>query len=434
MKSESICSVVALLVTLAGHASGQSEDALLNKLVEKGVLTAQEAKDLRKDADKDFTAAYQSKSGLPPWVTNLKFTGDLRLRYDSAYFEAPNQADWQRFLLRLRVGFVALIHDNFEVGIRLGSSLGNPLSNYHVLQNNASKKEIRIDLAYAKWTPVHDKDWSLMLTGGKMESPFGTQPLLFDVDYTPEGAAQHVTWNLTRQHSIQFTAGEFVLTESANSGLDSCLFAGQIRLDSAWSSHWQTSLEIMGLGMLHDTDITTVSVFDGGNGNTRTDSGPLGTLKYHLTPWHLGGGLTYFLDSLTIYPGPLPFFAFGQIIKNPSAPDRNVGWAVGGAIGKAGRKGTWEINYKYRWLEGDAWWEEIVDNDAFGVYGNRSLYGQKGVHWGTNLRSHILSVTYAPTDFLLISVRYYHNGLIDPVPAGYPSENNRFLADVTWKF
>lgn len=434
MKAKSVCSAFAVLLTLAGHAPAQSEDALLNKLVEKGVLTAQEAKDLRKEADKDFTTAYQARTGLPNWVTSLKFTGDLRLRYDSTYFEAPDLADWQRFRFRLRVGFVAMIQENFEVGVRLASGIGSPTSINQSFQNNASKKEIRIDLAYAKWTPVQNKDGSLMLVGGKMVNPFGVQELLFDIDYTPEGAAQQINWNLSRQHSLRFTAGEFVINEMPNSGLDPYLFAGQIRLDSAWSKHWQTSLGVMGLGLLHDSDITTASMLDGGNGNTRTSSGPLATLKYNMTPWQLGGGITYFLDPLAIYPGPLPFYAFGQMIKNPSAPDRNLGWLVGGSIGKAGRKGTWEINYKYRWLEGDAWWEEILDDDTFAVYGAKSIYGEKGVHPGTNLRSHILSLHYAPADYLLLTLRYYHNGLIDAVPAGYPSENNRFLVDLMWKF
>ena len=434
MQLKSVYRALALLLAVAGHASAQSEDALLNKLVEKGVLTAQEAKDLRKEADKDFTTAYQARTGLPNWVTSLKFTGDLRLRYDSTYFEAPSQADWQRFRYRLRVGFVALIQDNFEVGARLASGTGSPLSINQTFQNNASKKQIWIDLAYAKWTPVQNKDWNLMLVGGKMENPFGVQELLFDIDYTPEGAAQQVNWNLSSQHTLRFTAGQFVINELPDSGVDPYLFAGQIRLDSAWSKHWQTTFGVMGLGLLHDSDITTASLPDGGNGNTRTSAGPLGTLKYNMTPWQVGGGLTYFLDPPAFYPGPLPFYAGGQVIKNPSAPDRNLGWLVGGSIGKAGRKGTWEINYKYRWLEGDAWWEEIVDDDLFAVYGEKSIYGSKGVHAGTNLRSHILSLNYAPADYLLITLRYYHNGLIDSVPAGYPSVNNRFLVDLVWKF
>src|SRR6185312_4398680 len=42
----------AVLVAASWHASGQSADAIVNKLVQKGVLTQDEANDLRKEADK----------------------------------------------------------------------------------------------------------------------------------------------------------------------------------------------------------------------------------------------------------------------------------------------------------------------------------------------------------------------------------------------
>ena len=40
------------------QASAQSADAILDKLVEKGILTQSEAKQLREESDKDFRAVY----------------------------------------------------------------------------------------------------------------------------------------------------------------------------------------------------------------------------------------------------------------------------------------------------------------------------------------------------------------------------------------
>src|SRR5439155_5095978 len=74
----------ALLSTMAlpisGHA--QSADALIDKLVEKGILSVREANDLRHEADKDFTKAYSLKTGMPEWVNSLKFSGDFRGRFE----------------------------------------------------------------------------------------------------------------------------------------------------------------------------------------------------------------------------------------------------------------------------------------------------------------------------------------------------------------
>ena len=105
----------------ANPTHGQSADALLDKLVEKGVLSAKEAKDLKHEADGNFTKAYQAKSGLPEWVSSLKINGDLRLRYDGTYSDGDVAADRGRFRYRLRPGFTAVLKDHFEVGFRLTS-------------------------------------------------------------------------------------------------------------------------------------------------------------------------------------------------------------------------------------------------------------------------------------------------------------------------
>ena len=52
-------------------AHAQSADALLDKLVDKGVLSVKEANELREQADEGFLKAYQAKTGMPDWVTQL---------------------------------------------------------------------------------------------------------------------------------------------------------------------------------------------------------------------------------------------------------------------------------------------------------------------------------------------------------------------------
>ena len=46
-----------------------------------------------------------------------------------------------------------------------------------------------IDTAYGKWTPINNGTWMLSATFGKMDKPFQASPMVFDADYTPEGAA-----------------------------------------------------------------------------------------------------------------------------------------------------------------------------------------------------------------------------------------------------
>src|SRR5258708_8085222 len=115
----------------AASAQAQSSDALLNKLVSKGILTADEAKELGKEMPK----AEPSKLSLRSWVANLKIYGDFRGRYDGIFQREGNFAptsptdptninathDRNRLRYRLRLGVTAAMSDHFEVGMRLAS-------------------------------------------------------------------------------------------------------------------------------------------------------------------------------------------------------------------------------------------------------------------------------------------------------------------------
>ena len=109
------------LMTLASQSHAQSADALIDKLVDKGILTTKEAQDLRDESDKGFTTAYQAKTGMPDWVTSYKFSGDFRGRYDEMATTDGNQnfVPRDRFRYRLRAGLVVSMQDNLEAGFSL---------------------------------------------------------------------------------------------------------------------------------------------------------------------------------------------------------------------------------------------------------------------------------------------------------------------------
>jgi hypothetical protein len=215
------------MVMPSAHA--QSADALLDKLVEKGVLTVREANDLREQADEGFNRAFQSKTGMPDWVTQLRLYGDVRGRYE--IFRAENDADGlpnqdrDRMRYRLRVGAVATMLENFEAGFRFTSSEpadgfgGDPISGNTTFQNNGSKKFVYVDLAYGKWTPVKAGPWLLSATVGKMENPFTVSDMVFDGDYTPEGVALQGGYTPNDVHSFKLNTAYFVLDENNQGAL-----------------------------------------------------------------------------------------------------------------------------------------------------------------------------------------------------------------------
>src|SRR6266704_6258192 len=106
-KPNSTLSVIVasfLLALSSASLKAQSADALIDKLVEKGILTVKEANELREESDKNFSQAYSVKSGMPDWVTALKFNGDFRGRYEGFYSENPAFVDRSRLRYRVRFG------------------------------------------------------------------------------------------------------------------------------------------------------------------------------------------------------------------------------------------------------------------------------------------------------------------------------------------
>src|SRR5882762_11282054 len=107
MKKTRNLKIAALILAANLSALGawaQSADALIDKLVEKGILTVKEANDLREDTDKNFSQAYSVKSGMPEWVSALKFNGDFRGRFEQNNADNPAYFTRNRFRYRVQIG------------------------------------------------------------------------------------------------------------------------------------------------------------------------------------------------------------------------------------------------------------------------------------------------------------------------------------------
>jgi hypothetical protein len=433
----------AAAVALYSHsAQAQSADALLDKLVDKGILSTKEANELRDETDAGFRKAYQVKSGMPDWVNSLKLNGDFRGRYE--HFSSENDAfiDRSRFRYRLRLGLVATIKDNFEVGLRLtsseptGSFGGDPISGNTTFQDNGSKKFVYVDLAYGKWSFVNTKSLTESITIGKMENPFVFSDMVFDGDYTPEGAGYNATFRLNDKHSFKLNAGAFVLDELGSDSKDPWMYGAQVRWDATWSTRIATTMGLAGLNMVNENSLTNGAVPAINRGNSRNAG--TGALANNYNPIVADAALTYtFVDGIPmVYAAPFPVRFTGEYMNNLAASDRETAWAVGVTFGKSGKKGLWEVGYRFKDLGGDAWYEEFTDSD-FGAYyqgtfpnsGSGAGYGS-----GTNVRGHVVKASYTPFDALTLGITYFRTHLIDEAPGGSKSDMTRLQADAVWKF
>ena len=193
-----IASVLALGLTAV---KAQTDNALLDALVKKGVLSDQEAEDIRATEAKDYATTSAAKLSIADYVTNLKLYGDARYRYEYLDEQPENSIlartsglgqhanTTERYRYRIRIGADYTFTDNFKAGVELESSQANDSANQSI-GNAYNKFSINVGLLYLQWKPI---DW-LTLTGGKQRNPLYTTNLVWDPDINPEGGSEVANW------------------------------------------------------------------------------------------------------------------------------------------------------------------------------------------------------------------------------------------------
>jgi len=235
----------------------------------------------------------------------------------------------------------------------------------------------------------------------------------------------------------------------------------QIRFDSKWSPPLLTSVGVGMLGLANEealggsrtttrtlpltgtnpvnTAVTTWTVPNQNGGNTRTGfpaNGAGGDLLYDFNPIFADASITYNLDKFFMYNALFPITLAGDVMYNPAAPNEagNKAFSAGITFGKAGKKGLWEIGYRYKYLGANSWWEEVVDSDFGAFYQTAPPGGAAGYVAGTNVRGHIISAGYSPADAFTFNVKYFLTQLIRENPADSNSDMGRLQVDANWKF
>jgi len=397
-------------------------DALLNKLVQKGLLTSEEAQEVRNETAKDAANPAKAKEAdtkdvvkkMPGgvWLDTVKWNGDLRLRQDDQFREtSTTSVDRHRERFRLRVGATAKPWDPLEIGFRLGTGTsGDPLSNNQTFTNTFDKKSIFVDLAYAKYSP-----WSwFALTGGKMNNPFQSTDITWDPDTTPEGAVLQLKspapipglkeWLSIRPFT---TLGAFVITEN-NTARDPALFAAQGGADvnlPFGGITWQPSVAFYGFTAIKGR--ATSNVTNAPAGNSTSGGNFL---------W--GYDVLSYLNRINI-PNVFgqPVALVGDYVQNNAAGDNNTAWQLGTEIGKVTEKfGSWKAFYYYKRLENDAMFGALTDSD-FGA-------------GGTNHKGHIFGIQFGLNKWAWLGVKYYRTDQIN----GSQNRTNTLFSDIQLQF
>jgi len=146
----------ALMALPVVHAAEDSNSE--EQTVEDRLKDLEERLDQVEETEDGGEAEEAEKPDKKAWYDIIKIKGDLRLRYEG--FSWPNHFDdgrRDRGRYRLRLGFIADLHEKLNLGIELRSgNFTDPVSDNTSFDGAGTKDEIAIAQAYARWMPRKD--------------------------------------------------------------------------------------------------------------------------------------------------------------------------------------------------------------------------------------------------------------------------------------
>jgi hypothetical protein len=190
---------------------------------------------------------------------NLRFSGDLRFRYETFFnqgFDAIQDVNARnRLRVRARMQVASQIDKHFDWAIRLASgSFDDPISTNQTLDNYYNRKPIAIDRAFLHFTTA-TKEANFEVFAGKFDYTWKRTPLTFDNDLQPEGVSESLKFAFSDSplRGLNFTAWQLPYKERSV-GADAVLFGGQVLTDWKWSDNWSSTLS----GTFHDFEQVNV--------------------------------------------------------------------------------------------------------------------------------------------------------------------------------
>mgnify|MGYP005838849417 CR=1 FL=1 len=396
------------LAAQPGEASppGSEAEVLLHLLQQKGLISAQEAEQVRAEAARRATQtaeefARQSRLHFNRWIERVDLYGDARLRFEHRGGEdgagaGDDHLERNRWRYRLRLGTRWEFSDHLRAGLRVETGSGGRSSNVTFGDDaGPSGKEsdrLFLGLLYLNWTPY---EW-LSVTAGRQENPLQTTSLVWDPDLTPEGLSETFRHKIGR-FDLFATFGQFVYDDAnpdnpfgSVSRSDAFLFVNQ--LGARFNVSPNLSLQVA----------PALHVYSGEGDSHR---GPfVGTAAN-------SAGINDLLvlevpAEVKFKLGTLPVRIFGDFGANLHGDDRAraagvpqfdtevYAWQAGAELGSVKQKEGWSFRAFYQASDLFALDPNLVDSDLFDSRLNLQGFAVQGV--------------YALTDFAQLTLSYAH--------------------------
>lgn len=486
LKTLAFAAMAACGLTVAANAQFQSE-ALVEALLQKGVLTTQEAEDIKADLAKEYKSTPGGKLDINKSVKKLKLYGDFRGRYELRQNEAgysatpPNPAttalgniqsnnnkqagvqDQWRARIRLRVGAEYQFSEGFLAGFELGTASQNAAgifsdqrSNNADLQDAFAFNAIAVTKAFAQVDLVKYINQNVYLDTatfgfGKFKNPLKSSNMMWDGDITPGGAWQTFTKKFDADGTELtpfITTGQFVVNDNIANPTVVNNASGNRTRENQWLIPVQGGVDIKFQNKNKMSFAATYYYWMAGlgNGGVAGGSGVSGlntTSRGNQLNGRWGGAgqvsqnnATGNIRPVTLYgdytfaktwSDSVPLKLWTELLYNPSMANANTGIQAGIELGQLKSKGNWQVGGYFNYIEQNAWYDGFTDSD----FSDGSVNRFGGV-WYTG---------YALTDFASINARYFLVSDIRENPRQYgatfaqpATEVGRLQLDIIVKF
>lgn len=383
-------------------------------------------------AAKEEVASAGKSIAAPAWTKKISLSGDIRLRYESTFFDGSGNynsiinpatlqiqnttEDRQRLRTRARLNVNAKVNDEVEAVFGLATgNITDPVSTNQTLGTYFNKKAIQVDLAYVAWKPG---DW-LTVWGGHFPNPWFHTDLVWDQDLNFDGIAATYRHRLTPEWNLFLTGGAFPIQEIELSQRDKWLYGGQLGAEYRKEDELAAKLAVAYYGYSNivgrvydsaDTDNYTAPQFMQ-KGNSLFNINPLSSTTVPALAADYGElNLTARLDLGYWHPFHLIFTAdyVNNLAFDRAAVARRGGVTPGEVLKqtegyqfrldaghpKVREQWDWRAYMAYKRLEGDAVLDAFTDSD-FRLGGTNAkgwiLGGELGLLKNTSLSARWLT-------------------------------------------
>lgn len=360
---------------------------------------------------------------------NLRFFGDLRVRYEPSFQDGTPQRHRERG--RLRFGATVPLTKELTGGFRIATGgLDNGQTTNQTFTGFFTRKPLDLDQYWLTYKPARLPWYSF--TAGKFAYTWYRTELTFDNDINAEGFSQTLSFDFKDSPLTNLTLVGFALpfNELAAAG-DSIAWGGQVQTQWKLSERVQLGLHAAGVNFRNADSIAQAI----GAGTLRPSLALTNRVRLNNSGAVVGYVSKFaYLDLIAElnyrWRPRWPVRLTLDFVNNTRAADERSGYWAELALGRTQEKGDWQLGYTLIRIERDA----IIG--AFNFDDLRS---------GTNVLNHRFKVDHLVHKNITLEYTLLVGRLFNPhenlnlVPAAFqPQARDPFLLrmqfDVIYKF